>query len=965
MAYDRAKEYLARVLPWPADDEPGYINVHWINRVTGSWSGRACRSIDEFISHISYFEKLGKNDFYACMSRQNKYEEKTSKTGHIYKKAIRLIETTTHIKSLFFDLDFKNYKSETETLEAFVEFRRKTHLPYPSVFVNSGGGLQIYWTFTEALLPEVWRPLAFALANAAREHDLKADTQCTVDVTRILRVPDTTNFKYNPPLPVTLFHVSDFDFLYTKLDTPLKKYHTVGNAPLTPRGAIENSALSAGIEKRIAPPITGLGVFKECAFLGNAILKGGADHKQPMWNATALAATFMENGRALHHLMSKGHPNYERVGADAFFDRKVKEQKERNIGWPSCQSIHLTGTPFCVTCQHFHKGKSPLNFAPLTHVNGAVQPTLQSNIPLPPGYRFNLSMYVEKEVTAEDGKMELIQATPWPIYDAWVEEGEKNWLHFETERTGNRIIMSLPTGIVGGQKMREAVQTKGLMLQNNQIKNYGEFSVAFIKELQDKRKNRPSVKPLGWDDEQKHFAYGGKIWGPSGAVSATIQADDINYAPRGVIGPWREASKLVTDQKRPEFNAIVASAFGAPLFTFTGHAALLVSIYSNESGVGKTTAMKTACSVWAHPVKGMQSLNDTQNAIYNKLGKISNLPNYWDEMGTETADNFNFLLQLTSGREKDRLSANSEAKPVHTWNTMLVRASNTSMRDALTSKSNMTSAGLLRVFEFSTPPRTEGTISTTKAQGMITALDQNYGQAGMAYAEFLGKNSARIKDDILKLSSDIEQEVGDVQGERFWLANAACLLAGAEYANSLGLTDIDVVVLRDFLKTTIINMRGTQEVKNFRAGSSDITQIIWEFISEECGVRHTLKTLEVWRGRGRPPTMQIITAPTEVPYVQIGLQDGIMRLDQAQFTRWLNKFNGIYKQDSGSILRAIQSNPGVSKTMGSIGSGLTMSTPRIAVLDIDTNIITDLKSDTTSQQAAAMSANNVISLPTR
>jgi hypothetical protein len=86
-------------------------------------------------------------------------------------------------------------------------------MPRPNLVVHSGGGLHVYWVLARALTPADWQPLAFALAEATKQHGLKCDTQCTVDRARVLRIPGTLNTKYDPPRLVRFAgKPSEFDY---------------------------------------------------------------------------------------------------------------------------------------------------------------------------------------------------------------------------------------------------------------------------------------------------------------------------------------------------------------------------------------------------------------------------------------------------------------------------------------------------------------------------------------------------------------------------------------------------------------------------------------------------------------------------------------------------------------------------------------------------------------------------------
>jgi hypothetical protein len=112
-----------------------------------------------------------------------------------------------------------------------------------------------------------------------------------------------------------------------------------------------NSDLAGGIEQPQAPPINIRTVAAAgCGFISDALDTGGAAYANPLWNLTTLVATFTEGGRADAHEMAKGHPTYVPQETDDLFDRKMREREEKNLGWPSCQSIENAGCGACRNC---------------------------------------------------------------------------------------------------------------------------------------------------------------------------------------------------------------------------------------------------------------------------------------------------------------------------------------------------------------------------------------------------------------------------------------------------------------------------------------------------------------------------------------------------------------------------------------------------------------------------------------
>jgi hypothetical protein len=129
------------------------------------------------------------------------------------------LEHCFHFASLFIDIDFKLTAHEIAdaTLSAFALA--------PSAIVYSGGGLHVYWFLIKPLMlpadaaraKTLLRKLAIAL---------HADVIAAEPV-RILRIPTTFNYKYDPPRKVSIevftgatYSLADFDALLTNVVDP-------------------------------------------------------------------------------------------------------------------------------------------------------------------------------------------------------------------------------------------------------------------------------------------------------------------------------------------------------------------------------------------------------------------------------------------------------------------------------------------------------------------------------------------------------------------------------------------------------------------------------------------------------------------------------------------------------------------------------------------------------------------------
>ena len=117
----------------------------------------------------------------------------------------RSTDNVLAIKAFWLDIDCgenKPYATQADGVAALQSFCKTLGLPKPTL-VNSGRGLHVYWPLTTEVTRQEWTPVAKRLKTLCHEHKLEADPSRTSDAASILRMPDTLNFKGDPPLDVT------------------------------------------------------------------------------------------------------------------------------------------------------------------------------------------------------------------------------------------------------------------------------------------------------------------------------------------------------------------------------------------------------------------------------------------------------------------------------------------------------------------------------------------------------------------------------------------------------------------------------------------------------------------------------------------------------------------------------------------------------------------------------------------
>jgi len=938
---EHAQQFLSTVVP--PTENGSYLNIHW-KGVTPEgrtyWDGRACETVADAVRTVGWVNKMGGKDIYVCMSTQKKCEDRVSAKGKPYKKALRLAEDMAAIWSFYVDMDVKPgaYATQKEALLALKGFIDAMGLPLPTACVASGsGGFHAHWVVERPLGPAEWFPLSLALSAALQHHGIICDTQCTVDIVRILRIPGTFDHKTEEPQPVTLMSLGQRTTVEA-LEAALEPFK--GQAMPTLPGSTRiaaNDDLGAGVEGKSVEVAIGE-VAKSCGFVARSLGTGGKDNPQPLWFMTAVLASFVEDGREALHEMSNQHPGYVAKDTDILYDRVVANQKRRDMGWPKCSKIASYGVKECQSCPLLQHGKSPLNYAIPAQVAA-------SDDTLPTNYVRSPDGIISFKTLTDDGQQLLIPLCHYPIQSGWLSNNP--WTFHFTTRTeqGRKSAVEVPTEVIFAKdSFGKYLGSRGLFCTEKQYKILKEFFVAWLQKLQNQKESVISASPFGWsvvDGKVEGFTYSGRVWMKDNDRPAANPNPVLayQYTPKGDIRPWIETAKIVYEQGRPALDAILAVAFAGPLVRFTGFPGLILNAYSAESGIGKTTAMKVSQSVWGHPVLAMQGLNDTSNSVLGKMGQIRSLPMYWDEIKSDAqVKRFcSIVFDLTGGREKTRMNADATLKLSGTWQTMMVSASNDTLVDGMAKEVGSTTAGLHRLFEYIVEKPAQVTHDVGAVQRLLGRLEDNYGHPGLIYAKFLGTHWKRVEQEVADLQDELYQVVGARQEERMWVSTMAVIIQGATYANELGLTNINVQALRDFMLATMVRMRGqVDESPSDLTNDMSVSSILAEFLNST-RARNTLITNRIWVSKGKPPK-QAVTIHSDTNklaeiYVQIGRDDRLIRISSTALTRWMGE-RGYSRH---TFIKRLAEEFGLTKVNGKLGGGTDMSCAMEHLLELDMN----------------------------
>jgi len=884
----------------------------------------------------------GPHDVYFALASYQQGFHPNPKTG---KKQLRVRDNVAELKALWFDIDFKGDYPDIETaLRALHAFEQATGLPFPSIVVSSGHGLHVYWPLVEAVTAERWQRLADALKAAAKAYGLAVDLVCTADACRILRPPGTINHKDPDSLePVTLRFTNGKTFAYSELESVLTPWLET-RRPVV--GA--NSDLTGGVGTTEFPPARFDEVIKHCGVMQHVVETHGKKSSEPEWKDTLQLLKHCEDGAMWVHPVSDGHPGYSPAATDS----KWQQRLENSAGPAKCSTFADHRPAICAKCPHNGFIKSPV-------LLGAAE--TQSIDGLPVGWRVGENYNgVEKlvDVKADDKPhrewQRVLRYVPSHLHVTRSITTGNHELSFEIGLGGKSKpwAIALPSGMLGNQhKLSEAMALAGAALKGKEPKEFVDLMASWLQKLQLARRVADVTEHLGWITDEKNdlvgFSAGPATFYSDGRISNDVRAAPefhniaIHYKPRGALPPWQTVAKFLAEQDNPAFTTILASAFAAPLLKFTGLPGGILAIVSSASGVGKSSALKTAQAVWGSPTHGINAVNDTSKSVARKLGFLNNLPAFWDELrGHKTIEDFlSLAFQMTQGKERSRLDSAAQLRESATWETMLVVAANDSIFEAMGRGTVGTDAGIVRTFEIFVEP-----FVTTRNRAdialMFDQLNNNYGYAGRLYAEYIAQNQKDVAARVELVFQTLSVKFGMEAQERFWFAIMASLIVGAELAAKLDLVKINLRTLSKFLVESLVRLRVRSGVAR---NANDPAEMVAAFMQQ---YQDRALIVETFPKKYQPSTTYIPTLVGGAPKADkiayhVSQQEQLMRVPVIDFERWLTS----REQSPDSVIRRMQNDKLAKKVRFMLGMGTKYETVQQHCLEINLNLLNARSAD--------------------
>ena len=936
------KEFLERAL-----GEDGYYCIFASHATDGKRIQKFFDSIDVLLTTAEQLDSEGYDTYFALATFKDTSSRKATN-----------VDT---LKSFFLDIDCgpnKDYPDQMAAISALQGFCKKTELPPPTL-ISSGGGLHVYWFLAEPVSAELWIPMAEQLKATCVKHNLLADPAVTADSARVLRIPTTHNYKSDPPSAVSYISRS-----FTKPNEFDVIAEYMGDAPIPVPTKYIPSGSNAIMDRLIGNRVN---TFKDivlktrdgvgCEQLGN-ILYSQEDISEPLWRAGLSIAKFCEDSENAARKMSEKHPDFNL--------RDTMDKLDRIKGPYLCARFDEHSPNICTECSHWGKIKSPISLGSkireATEEDNIIEdPTSEADfLSEEPVTTYKLPSYpdpyfrganggIYMRVVTKDGdpiEKQIYHNDLYVVRRIWDDEvGESIMMRLHLPQDAVREF-TISLAIVNSRdKFRDEMSKWGIsVMKPVKIEDIMDYTNSWVNSMQGSGGAEAAHKQFGWTDEDcTSFILGNKeifdshsdFNPPSSQTMSLFPA----FEPRGTLEEWKETMDFYNREGFEVHQFVVGTAFGSALMGLSPINCAALHLHSKESGVGKTTAMAAAATVWGNSEELMMFQEDTYNTKMHRGEIYHSLPLYIDELTeAKPAELSNLVYQLTGGKQRGRLvsGGNAERYRGSPWKMLVVTTGNTSVIERVSMAKSMPKAEAMRILEVKVDRMFKKSEDKRAQDDFTENIKNNYGHAGEVYIQYILNNMDMVKKLISDIRIRVDAESGLTSENRFWSAFATNTLAGVILAEKAGLLDYDVKAL---FKWTIAMLRKSKGHADDMSASAEET--LNNYIHEHWSNVLWIKSTDDLRQDGNNsnnPGLDSLIVPEALPRGQLVARYETDLKKAYLIPKPLRIWCGEQQINYAAFVEDLTANMGAKKVKMRLSRGTHMQLPPTDVIVVDCHV---------------------------
>ena len=836
----------------------------------------------------------------------------------------RKAKDCTGAAALWLDIDIGAHHAKPDYTDPkqfgmdFKNFMAGTGLPMPWI-VSTGHGVHLYWPLGRTVTPDKWSRFMARLFTACDKYGLRYDHAAT-DISRILRVPGTYNYK-GQPVPVKIAKAGVTDLL--KLATVLKQYEPAKQTAVKHADTVREM-------RETDPIVNGCEQIRTC---------GAAEYET--WRNAARCLTFCDHGYETFHQLSQDDPRYDVDQCDKTWDSLEKD----NYAPVLCATFEKAHRDICAKCPSHNKIKTPVMLgkklkakvesAPADSIRGVPFESDSYHVVPGKGVQWTFQNKEGADITLtiapfEFYIMELVidnrMQTPMRTYKSRVVFSDNSYRDFDFV-----VDDMYKSGLAPARILTQY----GISVEPDNMDQMIKFMKTYIAKVQNELTPSFVRDHYGWYEVQdlsgehhSEFVIGAQTYTASGVkvtyLDSRAQAmAEHKMTVAGTLDEWKKIPRLYHELGQESAQLLMCASFGSVFMPLGIGTATNVAynFYDTVGGKGKTSLLAALASVWGDPSSLPLSKTDTVSAKYQQYSVYHNLPILIDEItGMSAGDIANMLYDLVNGREKNRSNRQgTELQRGGSWQTITVSTSNQSLYEMLKSFREQTLATSMRVIEMRCDFKdyTGDTEITDKIDSVMTAVHSNYGLAGREFIKYILADS-NIKKEVTDYVAQFSAKYRRNNDERFWITGLGVALAAGRIAVRMGLLDYDMDALEKWVGETLLStMRSS-----VRDNRQNPVSILADFITDN--INNTLVVAEHTRQGKEPPVGMpdpyVSIEPRGSLQIRRELDSNTVVFKKAALTRWADS-HGV---SASTLLDDLKGYPNASitNTLMDLGQGV-------------------------------------------
>ena len=683
-----------------------------------------------------------------------------------------------------------------------------------------------------------WGTISNTNIGTLIEQAISGVASVTADSARLLRCPETNNYKQDPPRPTLIlkdapeYNLSVIvDIINEKVteEVPLEELVKTGLTDEQIKEKYKN------FENRFKPFLieSVKGGEKGCAQVKDYVENVKTSEEPVWWRVLSLAQNCVDRDDVIHTI-SKDHPGYTR--------EETEEKALSTEGKPhTCVDFNSAKADLCTACPHWQKITSPIQ---LTKVPKKLEmaekpPVLQGEV-LPKvtkkphglpasmderGYWIGKSDHaVYKTITVTDKKGVSYND------DQVVYEYEMIAIrHVKSSVDGTCLVVHvkhphdgllefiLPMKVVyDPTELRKTLTSNGLYYDSKQQEELiMRYFIDWAKDMQKRSKYDVMYDQMGWNEDKSSFVIGNTELSRDGTEKTTpISHLARSVAPflskSGTYEDWQIAAQKLNQNGLEMHMFTTLCGFGSILMDYSSTTGVAISL-TGESGAAKTGALYAALSIWGKP-KDLAVMNTTSNALQGRFLTLHNIPFGFDEVGNKNPYLISdFILSVSQGKAKLKMqgSTNSEREYEAPASLIAIMTSNHSLYDKLKTIRSNPNGEAARLIEFPVRKPKSFIDNARLGKEIFDEFNSHYGWAGPLFvrAVFEYGTEKDIKNNLAKWENRFVEDFGNDTAYRFYENLIAVTMTAAEIVNKADILTIDVERIYNFIVGEMITIR--------------------------------------------------------------------------------------------------------------------------------------------------------------